>query len=59
MTVESRMSRPLYTVSTEISNTLCQVILSSARRGFRENVSFVTSLHVDIACSEWVIAYFI
>ena len=40
---ESRMSGPLYTMATEISNTLCQMIWSSATLG---NVSFVTLLHV-------------
>ena len=36
---ESRVSGPLYTVAIEISNTLCQMILSSTMLG---NVSFVT-----------------
>ena len=53
---ESRMSGPLYTVATEISNTLCQMIWSSATVG---NVSFVTLLHIEGACSDRVIRNFI
>ena len=53
---ESRMSGPLYTVATEISNTLCQMMWSSATLG---NVSFVTLLHIEGACSDRVIRNFI
>ena len=45
---ESRMSRPLYTVTNEISTTLCQMIWSSTMPG---NVSFVTLLHIEGTCS--------
>ena len=44
---DSRMSGPLYTVATEISNTLCQMIWSSTTLG---NVLFVTLLHTEGAC---------
>ena len=50
---ESRMSGPLYTVATEISNTLCQMIRSSTTLG---NVSFVTLWHIEGACSDRVIS---
>ena len=40
-----RMSGPLYTVASEISNTLCQMIWSSAMLG---NVSFITLLHLGL-----------
>ena len=53
---ESRMSGPLYTVAIEISNTLCQMIWSSEMLG---NVSFVTLLHIEGACSDRVIHYVI
>ena len=53
---ESRMSGPLYTVAIEISNTLCQMIWSSATLG---NVSFVTFVHIEGACSDRVIRNFI
>ena len=49
---ESRMSGPLYTVAIEISNTLFQMIWSSATLG---NVSFVTFVHIEGACSDRVI----
>ena len=52
----SRMSGPLSTVATEISNTLCQMIWSSTTLG---NVSFVTLLHIEGACSDIVIRNFI
>ena len=45
---ESRMSGSLHTVTTEISNTLCQIIWSSATLG---NVSFVTLLRIEGAYS--------
>ena len=42
---ESRMSRPLYTIATEMSNTLCHMILSSTTLG---NASFVTLFHTEV-----------
>ena len=53
---ESRMSGPLYTVAIEISNTQCQMIWSSIMLG---NVSFVTFVHIEGACSDRVIGNFI
>ena len=53
---ESRMSGPLYTVATEISNTFCQMIWPSAPL---RNVSFATLLHIEGACSDRVIHNFI
>ena len=52
---ESRMSGPSYFLAIEISNTLCQMIWSFAMLG---NVSFVTLLHLEGACSDRVIHNF-
>ena len=52
---ESRMSRPVYTMVIESSNPLCQMIWSSAALG---KVSFVTSLHIESACTDRLITNF-
>ena len=50
---ESRMSWPLYTLAIDISNTLCQMIWSSAMLG---NVSFANLLHIEGTCSAGLFA---